>query len=41
MSQTTIFLFGVVVFFLGGLGMVLIGLDGFRSWSKDDEGSVE
>ncbi len=36
MSQTAIFGFGVVVFFLGGLGMVLIGLDAFRSWSRDD-----
>ena len=36
MSQTAIFAFGVAVFFLGGLGMVLIGLDAFRSWSRDD-----
>lgn len=36
MSQTVIFGFGVVVFFLGGLGLVLIGLDAFRSWSRSD-----
>ena len=36
MSQAAIFGFGVAVFFLGGLGMVLIGLDAFRSWSRDD-----
>lgn len=37
MSQAAIFGFGVAVFFLGGLGLVLIGLDAFRSWSRDDE----
>ena len=37
MNQLPIFLFGVGVFFLGGVGMVLIGLDLFRSWSDDDE----
>jgi hypothetical protein len=36
MSQATIFGFGVAVFFLGGIGLVLIGLDAFRSWSRDD-----
>ena len=36
MSQAVIFGFGVAVFFLGGLGLVLIGLDAFRSWSRDD-----
>lgn len=36
MSQAAIFGFGVAVFFLGGLGLVLIGLDAFRSWSRDD-----
>jgi hypothetical protein len=36
-SQLPIFLFGVAVFFVGGVGMVLIGLDLFRSWSEDDE----
>jgi len=35
-SQAVIFGFGVAVFFLGGLGLVLIGLDAFRSWSRDD-----
>lgn len=37
MSQSAIFLFGTVVFFLGGLGLVLVGLDAFRSWSAADE----
>lgn len=41
MSQAVIFGFGVVVFFLGGLGMVLIGLDAFRSWSRDDVAAGE
>jgi len=36
-SQVPIFLFGTVVFFMGGLGMTLVGLDAFRSWSDDDE----
>jgi len=35
-NQAVIFGFGVAVFFLGGLGLVLIGLDAFRSWSRDD-----
>jgi len=37
MSQFGIFLFGVTVFFLGGVGLVLVGLDAFRSWSDVDE----
>ncbi len=37
MSQATIFLFGVAVFFIGGVGLVLVGLDAFRSWSQEDE----
>jgi hypothetical protein len=37
-SQNAIFAFGVVVFFLGGLGLVLIGLDAFRSWSQAGDG---
>lgn len=37
MNQLPLFLFGVAVFFIGGVGMVLIGLDLFRSWSEDDE----
>lgn len=37
MSQFAIFLFGTAVFFLGGVGLVLVGLDAFRSWSDDDE----
>lgn len=41
MSQATIFLFGVAVFFLGGVGIVLIGLDAFRSWSAEDEAAGE
>jgi len=36
-SQTAIFLFGVSVFFIGGVGLVLVGLDAFRSWSSEDE----
>ena len=41
MSQTAIFLFGTGVFFLGGLGLVLVGLDAFRSWSEADEATGE
>jgi hypothetical protein len=37
MSQVAIFLFGVGVFFVGGVGLVLVGLDAFHSWSDDDE----
>lgn len=37
MNQVPIFLFGVAVFFVGGAGMVLIGLNLFRSWSEEDE----
>ena len=37
MSQLAIFLFGTGVFFLGGVGLVLVGLDAFHSWSDDDE----
>ena len=37
MSQASVFLFGVAVFFLGGVGLVLVGLDAFRSWSDVDE----
>jgi len=37
MSQTAIFLFGVGVFFIGGVGLVLVGLDAFQSWSREDE----
>jgi hypothetical protein len=36
-NQLAIFLFGVAVFFVGGVGMVLIGLDLFRSWEVEDE----
>ena len=41
MSQLGIFLFGVAVFFLGGVGLVLVGLDAFHSWSDDDETAGE
>ncbi len=37
MSQLAIFLFGTAVFFLGAVGLVLIGLDAFQGWSDDDE----
>jgi hypothetical protein len=40
-SQLAIFLFGTAVFFVGGVGFVLVGLDAFRSWSEDDEASGE
>jgi len=36
-SQSAIFLFGTAVFFLGGVGLVLVGLDAFRAWSVEDE----
>ena len=41
MSQLAIFLFGTGVFFLGGVGLVLVGLDAFHSWSDDDETAGE
>lgn len=41
MSQVAIFLFGTGVFFLGGVGLVLVGLDAFRSWSEEDEATGE
>jgi len=37
MNDIPLFLFGAAVFFVGGLGLVLIGLDAFRSWSDDDD----
>jgi hypothetical protein len=40
-SQLAIFLFGTGVFFLGGVGLVLVGLDAFHSWSDDDETAGE
>jgi hypothetical protein len=41
MSQFTIFIFGTGVFFVGALGLILIGLDAFRGWSDDDEQAGE
>lgn len=32
MSDLSIFLAGTVVFFLGGVGLVLYGLDSFQAW---------
>jgi hypothetical protein len=40
-SQLAIFLFGTGVFFVGGVGLVLVGLDAFHSWSDDDETAGE
>jgi len=40
-SQFAIFLFGTAVFFLGAVGLVLVGLDAFRAWSDDDEAAGE
>lgn len=37
MSQTAIFLFGAAVFFIGGLGLVIVGLDAVKAWSASDE----
>lgn len=39
MTQVGIFLFGVGVFFVGGVALVLVGLDAFNSWSDEDEKS--
>jgi hypothetical protein len=36
-NELPLFLFGVGVFFTGGVGLMLVGLDAFRSWSDDDE----
>ena len=41
MSQLAIFLFGVVVFFTGGVGLVLVGLDSVKAWSRGDEEDSE
>ncbi len=41
MSQLAIFLFGVVVFFTGGVGLVLVGLDSVKAWSREDEEDSE
>jgi hypothetical protein len=41
MSDLALFTIGTVVFFLGGVGLVLFGLDSFQAWSRagkaDDE----
>lgn len=37
MSQLAIFLFGATVFFVAGVGLVLVGLDAVKSWSDTDE----
>lgn len=41
MSQLPIFLFGVAVFFIGGVGLVFVGLDAVKSWSARDEANSE
>ena len=44
MSDLVLFSIGSVVFFVGGLGIVLYGLDTFRAWSireTDDDAEVE
>jgi len=37
MSQLVIFLFGATVFFVAGVGLVLVGLDAVKAWSATDE----
>lgn len=41
MTPATLFAIGTVVFFIGGLGMVLVGIDLFDRWrireKQDDE----
>lgn len=41
MSDLALFIIGTIVFFLGGTGLVLYGLDSFNAWSSagtaDDE----
>ncbi len=41
MSDLAIFIIGSAVFFLGGLGIVLYGIDSFQAWTirekADDE----
>lgn len=34
MSDLTIFVIGTIVFFVGGVGVVLYGLDTFQLWSQ-------
>ncbi len=40
MSDLAIFVIGTIVFFVGGVGVVLYGLDTFQLWSRreTDEG---
>jgi hypothetical protein len=37
MTAVQLFSFGLAVFILGALGLVLVGLDAFRSWLARDE----
>lgn len=46
MTDLALFLIGTVVFFVGGVGMVLYGLDMFQLWStrqtsKDEDPHLE
>jgi hypothetical protein len=45
MSDIALFTIGTLVFFLGATGLVLFGLDTFRTWSEasteTDDGAVE
>ena len=36
MTDLALFTIGTIVFFLGGTGLVLYGLDSFKAWSASD-----
>jgi hypothetical protein len=41
MTDLALFAIGTIVFFLGGTGLVLFGLDSFKAWSASDTSNDE
>jgi len=41
MTDLALFTIGTIVFFLGGTGLVLYGLDSFQAWSRSDTSDDE
>ena len=41
MTDLALFTIGTIVFFLGGTGLVLYGLDSFKAWSASDTSEGE
>lgn len=41
MTDLALFAIGTIVFFLGGTGLVLYGLDSFQAWSVADTSDDE